>query len=234
MLADAEHAPPYVGSLRREIQKPSTFRLELIAFIGDELPRWRDRPDRRAETSESTLTSHVCSHMNSAARHSTGWDILQFRVEEPDERQRGRKIDLVPAPCDATITIEGRSYRDFDSLMPIECKRLPTPPGMGRDEREYVITANGTTGGIQRFKEGLHGAAHRIGAMIAYVQEGTSEIWASQVAAWISALAGKERGWTTQDLLQMQSRDDSLRLAILSRPCTAQWTRAHRTPSSLA
>jgi hypothetical protein len=216
MLADVEIISPHVGSLHREIQKPATFRDELIAFIADELPKWRGRPDRPPETSETALTSQVCAHLNSAARHSPGWDILQFRVEEPDERQGGRKIDLVAAPSGTTVTIEGRAHVDFDSLMPIECKRLPTPTGPGRDEREYVITRNGTTGGIQRFKEGRHGAGHGIGAMIAYVQDGTSEVWEPRVASWISALAGIEPGWTTKDLLHMQSRDGSRRLSLLS------------------
>jgi hypothetical protein len=215
MLADAARISPHVGSLHRELQKPSTFRLELVAFIADQLPKWRDRPDRKSATSETVLTSQVCAHLNSAARHSPGWDILQFRVEEPDEIQAGRKIDLAAAPLGTTITIEGRSHTDFDSLMPIECKRLPTPSGPHRDEREYVICRNGTTGGIQRFKEGHHGAAHRIATMIAYVQDGTSEMWATRVDSWISALAGIEPGWTAKDLLELQSRDGTQRLCLL-------------------
>lgn len=215
MLANVEHTPPHVGNLHREIQKPATFRHELIAFIANELPNWRDRADRKPETAETSLTSQVCAHLNSVARHSPGWDILQFRVEEPDEDQRGRKIDLIAAPSGTTITIEGRAHVDFDSLMPIECKRLPTPTGTGRDEREYVITKDGTTGGIQRFKEGRHGAAHNVGAMIAYVQDGTAETWDARVAGWISALADVETGWTDKDLLQLKSRDGSRRFSFL-------------------
>jgi hypothetical protein len=46
------------------------------------------------------------------------------------------------------------SILDFDPIMPIECKRLPTPKAKDRDEREYVITEGATAGGIQRFKLG--------------------------------------------------------------------------------
>ena len=47
------------------------------------------------------------------------------------------------------ICVEGRRHTDFDSLMPIECKRLPTPKGDDRDEREYVFSEHTSTGGIQ-------------------------------------------------------------------------------------
>jgi hypothetical protein len=75
-------------------------------------------------------------------------------------------VDLIAAPSDATVWIEGRSYVDFDTLLPIERKRLPTPKDKDRDEREYVIEGQGTTGGMQRFKAGLHGAKHTMAAMI--------------------------------------------------------------------
>lgn len=58
--------------------------------------------------------------------------------------------------------------------MVIECKRLPTPGGKDR-EREYVsgFHANGSpTGGIQRFKLGLHGGQVHDAAMIGYVVNG--------------------------------------------------------------
>ncbi|MFT8698252.1 hypothetical protein [Acetobacter orientalis] len=47
-----------------------------------------------------------------------------------------------------------------------------TPVGRYRDKREYLRVAHGGTGGVQRFRAGLHGAAHEEGAMIAYIQAG--------------------------------------------------------------
>ena len=103
--------------------------------------------------------------------------MLQFRIEEPDEQKTGRKIDLIASPCGPTIWIDGRRCTQFDTLLPIECKRLPTPKDKNRDEREYVINRKATTGGIQRFKAGDHGAAHSRAAIIAYVQAETPQIW---------------------------------------------------------
>jgi len=205
------------GALSADVHVPATFILELLDFICNELPRWRDRPDRAVETAETILTSQLCAHLNSAARHAAGWDILQFRVEEPDESHKNRKIDLVPAPCGATICIEGRSYTDFDYLFPIECKRLPIPATADRDEREYVISKHSSTGGIQRFKAGHHGSNYNMGAMIGYVQEGTITSWYSQIAGWIIDLVNaREPNWTVDDQLQLDSNDQKQRLAILN------------------
>lgn len=216
MLANLPLDSAHSGSLRKDLHLPSTFMFELLNFIQDELPRWRDRPDRHAETSETVLTSQLCAHLNSAARRSTGWDILQFRTEEPDEHSSGRKIDLVPAPCDATVWVDGRRYIDFDPLLPIECKRLPTPKNSQRDEREYVISRNATTGGIQRFKAGHHGGNHKLGAMIGYVQEATWEFWTGRVAQWINDLASSgEDAWTNEDHLHLDSDDIEHKLTIL-------------------
>jgi|GEM_PF-389849 len=214
VLADSDTST-HVGTLSSDVHLPSTSLYELLNFIATELPHWRDRSERRTETAETILTSQLCAHLNSAARHSDGWDMLQFRCEEPDEQNKDRKIDLIPAPCDTTICIEGRRYTDFDPLLPIECKRLPTPTGTKRDEREYVFNRYASTGGIQRFKEGSHGAAHVLGAMIGYVQEETSILWDSRVKRWIQDLvASRQPGWTTKDFLKRVSEMKAERLSV--------------------
>lgn len=216
MLANSSIATAQSGSLGKDVHLPSASRYELLDFITNELPLWRDRSDRKKETSETSLTSQLCAHLNSAARHSGGWDFLQFRIEEPDEKTKGRKIDLVPAPCAATVWIEGRRHVDFDPLLPIECKRLPTPKDKERDEREYLFNRHASTGGIQRFKSGHHGASHKLGAMIAYVQEETRGFWNTKVAEWINDLVSSgQTGWTAKDLLHLENDDDTLKLTVL-------------------
>ena len=215
MLANAAPRSDQAGALGADVHLPATSLYGLLDFITHELPRWRDRADRKRETSETSLTSQLCAHLNSATRRSGGWDFLQFRVEEPDEQSRGRKIDLVPAPCDATVWVEGRRHVDFDPLLPIECKRLPTPKDHERDEREYVTNRHASTGGIQRFKAGHHGAGHRLGAMIAYVQDETRMVWNTRVAEWIKGLVeAGQTGWTAQDLLHLVHDDETQRLAV--------------------
>lgn len=215
MLANSPLLSTQSGKLNPDVHLPATSRYELIEFIAGELPAWRDRDDRREQTSETALTSQLCGHLNSAARRTPGLDFLQFRIEEPDEQQKGRKIDLIPSACAATVWIEGRRHSDFDTILPIECKRLPTPIGQDRDEREYVVNRSGSTGGIQRFKAGHHGGAHSIGAMIAYVQAETTTIWGNRVAEWIQAMIESgQPGWTSADLLNLERHDLAQRMTI--------------------
>ncbi len=194
---------------------PHTFLYELLEFIANELPAWRDRTDRVSESAEAALTAQLCSHLTGAARLSSGWDILQFRAEVPDEQNKGRKIDIAPSACASTIYVDGRRCTEFDILIPIECKRLPTPKQKGREEQEYVITQNSTTGGIQRFKLGHHGSHHKLGAMIAYIQHETPTTWFKTVTNWIDALAQSHgSGWTSQESLSLIKADQKTGLSI--------------------
>ncbi len=201
MLADSINFGSYAGRIGKELNLSASFRKQLLKFIAAQLPRWRDR-SRNKDTAENSLTSGLSAHLTSAARLSGGWDSIQFRAEIPDERKPGRTIDLAPSPCGAVIWIEGRRYSDMDMLFPIECKRLPTPVGSDRDAREYVISTKKTTGGIQRFKAGHHGANHNFGAMIAYIQKGNADDWHGHISQWIDELAiAGVAGWSSGDHL---------------------------------
>lgn len=215
MLANSLSTHVQSGTLGKDVHLKMASLYELLDFIADELPRWRDRPEHKNLSSEDELTSQLCGHLNSTARLSTGWDFLQFKREEPDEYQKGRKIDLVASPCGATVWVEGRRCTDSDTLLPIECKRLPTPKGKDRDEREYVINRKKTTGGIQRFKAGLHGGKHKLAAMIAYVQEETAAIWYGRVASWIEELnATGYPGWSLKDLMFLEPESGKAGLTV--------------------
>jgi hypothetical protein len=216
MLAAGPSQPDPIGKLSKDVHQPGTFINELLNLIEGELAVWRDRPERKPETAETSLTSQLCAHMNSVTRRAHGWDVLQFRIEEPDEAVVGRKVDLIAAPANATIWVDGRKYEDFDPLLPIECKRLPTPAQGERDEREYVFSEKSTTGGIQRFKLGLHGAVHKVGGMIGYVQQDTCAIWSGRVAEWIRRLvADGELGWSAADTPNLVHNDAATRVARL-------------------
>ena len=204
------------GGIGRDIHLPSTAKLELVGFIADELPRWRDHPDRPNATAETDLTEFLCDHLNSAAYFSTVWSHVQFRTETGDETCGGRKIDLAAKPRGGALILEGRRHSQFDTLFPIECKRLPTPKDKKRDEREYVITVPGSTGGIQRFKFGHHGAAHTFAAMIAYVQEQTCSHWLHRVNKWILDLSKEPlTEWRKTDLLELLDDDATSRICKL-------------------
>lgn len=214
MLADSPDTRTKFGSLNRDVHVEATFLHELIEFIAGELPKWRSDSERPQGTGENLLTEFLCDHLNSAARLSDGWDIIQFRNEAIDEIHRDRKVDIAPKPCGATICIDGRRQTEYYPLLPIECKRLPTPGGSKRDEREYVFNQYASTGGIQRFKAGYHGAKHTLGAMIGYIQQETAAFWNKRVTQWIKDLVTDgEPGWSHNDLLNFEN--DSSDVAIL-------------------
>lgn len=217
MLADEGRSTAHSGALRPDLHLPSEWLSALVRFIGDMLPAWRDDPARPVETSETRLTARLCARLNSLCHHTPGWDFLQFRQEEPDESVGGRAIDLVSAPAGQILWISGRAYNEYQSLIPIECKRLPTPVDPKRDSREYLYSDKSSTGGVQRFKAGAHGAAHPRAAMIGYVQDKDVAHWREQIDAWIDDLiAAPVTGWSHGDRLALASHDTVQRVATLA------------------
>lgn len=99
MLANSLSTHTQVGTLGKNVHLQMASLYELLDFIAGELPRWRDRPDRKNLSSETELTSQLIGHLNSMSRLSTGWDFLQFRPEEPDEQQRGGRLILPLRPA---------------------------------------------------------------------------------------------------------------------------------------
>jgi hypothetical protein len=202
MLADSLRDHIQTGTLDGDVHMPSTSMHAVLDFIAAQLPVWRDRSERRAVDAEELLTAQLCAHLNGAARRSS-WDFLQFKIEDPDSQRLSRRIDLVIAPCGVVVWAQGRRHTEFDALLPVECKRLPTPGASNRDEREYVIHRTRSTGGIQRFKLGLHGADYSLGGMIGYVQQSEPAFWFSSVRQWIDDLVTTSTpGWSQADQLR--------------------------------
>lgn len=211
--------PPDVqsGRLDAAIHLPSTAKRAILGFIEHELPKWRDHPERPTEQSETRLTEYLCDYLNGATYQSTDFSHIQFRTESGDEAHPSRTIDLSIKPRSMALIIEGRRHNLFDCLIPIECKRLPTPCGARRDEREYVFNQHASTGGIQRFKAGHHGSHHQLAAMIGYVQRETCDYWVARVIEWIHTLISSSQvGWTTKDILRVEQSDLTKRTAVLS------------------
>jgi len=216
MLAEESGGAGYSGSLNPTVHQAGEWLSSLIGFIGSTLPEWRDDPARPLETAEDILTAQLCGRLNSLTRHSKGWDILQFRREEPDDGNRSRTLDLVAAPRGAVIWIAGREYTEYHFLLPIECKRLPTPLGAKRDEREYLISRFTSTGGIQRFKAGHHGSTHLRAAMIGYVQDKDVAHWQNQIDSWVDGIVGEPvSGWSLSDKFKLVTHDKAKRVAAL-------------------
>jgi hypothetical protein len=205
------------GRLESQIHLPATAKHAVLNFIAQELVNWRDHAERPNEQAEDRLTEHLCDYLNSAAYYSSYLNHIQFRTETGDERRGNRTIDLSVKPLGATLIIEGRRSTIFDTILPIECKRLPTPAGADRDHREYVFSSKKSSGGIQRFKEGSHAAAHNLAAMIGYIQQDTPQLWSTRVAEWIEDLsASSEPDWSERDLPHVDHTDPVRKITVLT------------------
>ena len=216
MLADIT-GDSTAGRLEREAQLPSTAKHAILDFIARQLPVWRDRPDRPAHHAEDRLTESLCDHLNSAAYRSTDMTNFRFGTETGDETNAGRTIDLAVKPLGTTLIIDTRRSTIFDTVLPIECKRLPTPPGTNRDHREYVFNQHKSTGGMQRFKRGHHAETHDLAAMVGYVQQDTCVDWHTRTTQWIDDLiAAKEQGWSKNDHLRVEHDDARRKVTVLS------------------
>lgn len=215
MLADLTDRTPSAGCLGAGTLVPNLSRRRLIDFVAEELPRWRDHSDRPPVNSEAHLNAQLCSHLNGAARRF-GLDAIQFCAEVPDDARRGRTLDLSIRSCGTSLRVEGRCYTEFETLLPIECKRLPIPDEEGRrGEREYVISNEGTTGGIQRFKLGMHGANHGIALLIGYIQAGTPAGWRSTLNQWLDELGASDVLWADEQLDAATSNTEVYRSASM-------------------
>ena len=178
---------------------PGTLVRRTIAFVRLQLPAWRDDPTREAGDSEEHLNAQLSKFLNVVARRED-FSMVHFHHEE---RQNGRRrVDLSASPT-RSIWIGPRHHSIYDPFLVMEGKRLP-PPSRDR-EREYVTGNENRTGGIQRFKLGLHGASLMIAVMIGYIQAGRSTEWRAKINDWISELSGRRDGgdcpWDASDQL---------------------------------
>lgn len=184
-----------------------------LEFVQEQLAQWRDDPDRPPEEAEERLNAQLYKYLNVAAKHR--FPMVLFSHEE---KQTGtRRVDMSALPSSGIFI--GQTYHSiYDPFLVFEGKRLPAP-SRGR-EREYVTGGIHKSGGIQRFKLGLHGAQQTIAAIIGYVQHGEVEGWRSLINQWISELANEEsfieEKWSMDDQLTSLRADHNLRIANAS------------------
>ncbi len=184
---------------------PNTLIDQTLAFVRRELSGWRDDPERKEESAEEKLNLQLCKYLNVRARHD--FPMAFFNHEEPQDPYR--RIDLSVTP-ESIIVAGARSYTKYDPYLVMEGKRLPAPTKAR--EQEYVTGGEKITGGLQRFKMGLHGGDLDIGAMIAYVQDNKLNRWIDIINEWIKALHDSNCAagckWSNDEALNSYSADE--------------------------
>jgi hypothetical protein len=165
---------------------------------------------------EKELAASLCKRLQAIACEKKV--LFTFFNEDPDIGKGARTDDMsvLPFVGMAYLKIGAHYYNCEDQLYIIEAKRLPTPSrvGQGDRSREYVVSdwnnrnspRKSRTGGIERFKEGLHGGAFGRSAMVAFIQRESADLWLARVNSWIKELVANpischRARWNTDDLL---------------------------------
>ncbi len=198
-----------------------------IDFIYAQLPSWRDDPERSAVEAEERLNLQLCKYMNVVARHK--FSMVHFNTEEHQAERRRVDISATPAK---SIEIHTQRFTKYDPFLVIEGKRLPTP-GSGR-QMEYVTGGEIRSGGIQRFRLGLHGKLHTTAAMIGYLQSDSAVAWHNQINKWIieQSTSGTDATcmWSAADQLGPMNADGDTRAAS----CTSSHERSSGATDRIA
>lgn len=186
---------------------PGTLISKTIDFVQEQLPFWRDDPNRPDEQSENKLNLYLCKFLDVKARN----EFPSIRFDHEEYQVGLRATDISASPI-TEITIGAILYTIYDPVIVFECKRLPAPTP--DREKEYVTGGiKNTSGGIQRFKLGLHGAEHDIAVMIGYLQKGSANCWRDKINKWIIELStGTLKdvcAWDKSEMLEKLEVDSS-------------------------
>src|ERR1035437_7133140 len=173
-----------------------TFLQENLPLCVRYLPGITDGSIKRR--GEKELAVSLCKRLKALAddKHI----LFTFFNEDPDIERKSRTDDMsvLPSVGMAYLKVGAHYYDCEDQLYIIEAKRLPAPSraGQGDRSREYVVSDwdnrnspnKRRIGGVERFKEGLHGAAFARSAMVAFIQRETPDLWLARVNSWIDEL----------------------------------------------
>jgi hypothetical protein len=195
-----------VGIIKSGIDH-DTLDLKTIDFVYNKLPEWRDDPDRSGEQAEDHLNLQLCKFLDSRARN----EFPMVRFDHEEYQKDRRRVDISASPA-LPMLIKAKSHTIYNPFLVLEGKRLPAPEK--NREKEYVTGGRGKkSGGIQRFKLGLHGAEMSTAALIGYIQSLSLNGWYVDINNWILQLAqGKisdDCVWGTGEILKKIREDPS-------------------------
>ncbi len=212
MFDTSSNSIPVVGRISSGVV-PNTLIRRTLEFVQNELPGWRDDPLRPREDSEEKLNSQLCKYLNVASGQR--FPMVYFHHEE--KQTLNRRVDLSALPRESQF-IGTNFHSIYDPIAVFEGKRLPAPCGSSLRQQEYVTGGGNRSGGIQRFKLGLHGAKHRIAAIVGYLQEGDASHWINTINGWIVGLNSEsaEERWTAEEQLSHVLNDLERGLSVCS------------------
>lgn len=161
---------------------PCVSRDAVLDVIENGLAEFAGRHELRGIKNEKGITNRLCKILNC---HK----LLYFHHEGMQDENTGTSPSVdVEAVTTSETVFEARSYAKEETLIAIEAKRLPSPPPKSR-EREYLIGLDKNSGGLERFKLGIHGKKALAWVMLGYVQRNDFSSWLKRINGWIDELA---------------------------------------------
>ncbi|HLO56602.1 MAG TPA: hypothetical protein VK169_20060 [Saprospiraceae bacterium] len=170
--------------------KKGTIKEKLIVFLEETLFKFQEHFKGKVNEPEEDLNEQLGKTLNHFSKS-------QPFIFQPEARQgNGRKVDIGVF----------KHFADTTPFFTIEAKRLSTSIPNNR-EKEYVLGSdpNKFTGGIERFKQNVHGVKLDHSALIGYVQDKDGNHWFNVVNCWIQELIDNNvkspLQWISNDLL---------------------------------
>ncbi len=158
---------------------------------------------------EKGLTQQLVLILNFHAKREEYPFWFEKEYMEESERGDSPQIDIgTVSSLESGIVIESKTYQRI-SFFSMETKRLDN---MGtKRSKEYLIgrvekKKYESSGGVERFKQEIHGKNLKYGALIGYVQKYDFTYWHDLINSWINDLIQRKIDspvkWTSGDKLK--------------------------------
>ncbi len=205
MLADIQTTEPTTVSMLLEGPEADSAIMKVVLFVEKHLPQFSARYASSNIKNENGLNQKLCILLNYYARIECCFFIFEKECMEEVERSNSPRVDFGVL----VLPVNSEFYNTQESFFAMEAKRLGQTEKVR--EKEYLIGREKDgkykhCGGVERFKQSIHGKNLKYSAMIGYVQTFDFQYWQTTINGWIDDLiTGKissRSSWQEKDKLQ--------------------------------
>ena len=196
---------------------------KLISFLELHLPDFTDEFAVDSSINENDITELLYKHLTKRKRYNN--EEVEYPFDfQPEKSQKKKRAKGLAKRVDMAANLLVAD-RDLQVVFTIEAKKLPTDKVKGKREKEYVSHMNlklKPAGGIQRFKEELHGIDDQgdllpRNGIIAYTSEKCHSDWFDKVNVWIDECSWGEQERLVNKYYAKVSKFSSIHKTITSR-----------------
>jgi len=173
-----------------ECLEPSTYVASIVSFLERHIVNfinlYQDKYSRISN--EPVITQKIEMYLNPFLKE----ELSTFNLTK--EYIVNDYPEIKSPQCDLAFYLDGNDKAIFC----VEAKRLFDY------SKEYVYSSTGKSGGIERFKKGIHGEGLTHSALFGYVQKHDFEYWYRKINKWIDELIiddSQEIEWNENDKL---------------------------------